>query len=112
MPREYEVKVSEADTEFRTVDVEIYIINLDPLDPADAVPTERSFTLSYFDFPLIDNTRLSNDQRFALALSDFTETAVKFEAVVFPGSYATQREGPTIPAVIQQMIDLEQRGLR
>ena len=62
-----------------------------------------SYSATKAAMPLIDNTRLTRDQRFALVLSDFTRENVRHEAVVFPGAYATQREAPTLRAVVDDM---------
>lgn len=102
--RDYRITVSNPQVPFNVVDVDLEIITDAPGAP-DVRPTERSFSLSYYDFPLIDNTRLSHNQRFAIVLSDFEPEFVRVEAVVFPGAYATQREAPTLRAVIEGLRD-------
>ena len=103
--REYLVSLSNPD--FGRREVELKILTKDPVSSADARLATRSFTLSYYDFPLIDNIRLSNDQRFALVLIDFSTVGegpvATLEAVVFPGAIATQREAPTLEAVIDNL---------
>ena len=105
--REYLVSLSNPDFGRREVEVELKILTKDPVSSADARLATRSFTLSYYDFPLIDNIRLSNDQRFALVLIDFSTVGegpvATLEAVVFPGAIATQREAPTLEAVIDNL---------
>lgn len=49
-------------------------VRLETLEWADGkwtLPTEDEFRTGYFDFPLVDNTRLSHDQRSAVVLTDF-----------------------------------------
>jgi hypothetical protein len=100
--RDYRITLSNPQPTLNVVDVAVQIVT-NAAGESDARPTERSFSLSYYDFPLIDNTRLSHNQRFAIVLSDFESEFVRVEAVVFPGAYATQREAPTLRAIIEGM---------
>jgi hypothetical protein len=70
--------------------------------------TDLEFTLDFFNFPLIDNTRLSNNQRFTLILEKFDSNTIKLSAMVFPGLYASQRDKPFLNEAIQELG--EQRG--
>lgn len=66
---------------------------------------ERSFTLNYFNFPTIDNTRLPNNDRFAVVLDDFAlgeqadegcASTLDVSVVLFPSEYASLRDRPTM----------------
>ena len=63
------------------------------------------FTLDYFNFPLIDNTRLSHNHRFALILENFDEESIDVKGVLFPGLYASRRDKPFLNEAIQQLKD-------
>lgn len=52
------------------------------------------FTISPFDFPMIDNTRLPHGQRCALVVKDFGDPIVEITLVYFPGSRASLKEKP------------------
>src|SRR5437667_34742 len=52
----------------------------------------RTFHVGYYDFPMIDNTRLSSDQRAAVVLNQMNEAGADITLVFFPGSYASLRE--------------------
>ena len=59
---------------------------------------ERSFTLDYFNFPIVDNTRLENNHRFAIVLDDFDlkseKPHIELIALIFPAEYASLRDRP------------------
>ena len=65
---------------------------------ADVV--KKDFTLNYFNFPTIDNSRLPGNDRFAVVLDDFslgeTESLLKITVVIFPSEYASLRDRPTM----------------
>jgi hypothetical protein len=62
------------------------------------------FWLGYFDFPMIDNTRLSDDQRCALILTQFEDPVTKFTVVYFPGSRASIKEKPYYEEVVKKLL--------
>jgi len=86
----------------KTVQVNLIIEDLDE-DNADKEPTEIDFTLDYFNFPLIDNTRLSDNERFAIVLEDFNRGELILKGVLFPGVYASQRDKPYLNEAIQDL---------
>lgn len=62
------------------------------------IDVEASFTLDYFNFPLVDNTRLENNHRFAIVLEKFDlkseQPFIQLVGVVFPSEYASLRDRP------------------
>jgi hypothetical protein len=65
-----------------------------------------TFWVGYYDFPMIDNTRLSADQRCAVVLDNFCEDSeckAEVTAVVFPGSRASLQEKTFSEDVIRQL---------
>jgi hypothetical protein len=52
------------------------------------------FDVGFFSSPMIDNTRLSNDQRVAVVLTDLNSAGANVSLVYFPGSRASLREKP------------------
>lgn len=56
------------------------------------IVANRNFNMDFFNFPLIDNTRLSNNHRFALIIEDFDHNTIELKGVLFPGSLASQRD--------------------
>src|SRR5262245_39803743 len=55
--------------------------------PGDSAVQRRTFHVGFFDFPMIDNTRLSDDQRAAVVLTQANEAGAELTLVYFPGSY-------------------------
>ncbi len=102
--RGFTIKFRNADLELRRVQVEVTISDLDP-EKVQATDTSMVFTLDYFNFPLIDNTRLSYNHRFALILEKFDEKFIDVKGVLFPGLYASQRDKPFLNEAIQELKD-------
>jgi hypothetical protein len=65
--------------------------------------TRATFDVSFFDFPMIDNTRLANGIRCAVTLSNLNEFAADLTTVCFPGEYASLKERPYYDEVIQKL---------
>jgi hypothetical protein len=63
----------------------------------------RVFHVGYYDFPMIDNTRLSDDQRAAVVLNQMNEDAADLTIVYFPGSYASLREKVSYDEVVERL---------
>lgn len=65
-------------------------INADPGEKTN----DASFWVSYFDFPLTDNTYLSNKERFAVVLEDIDDETniAELSLLYFPASYAGFKE--------------------
>jgi hypothetical protein len=54
---------------------------------------------------MIDNTRLSNDQRVAIVLTDLNSAGASLSLVYFPGSRASLREKPYYEEILQKLTD-------
>jgi hypothetical protein len=68
------------------------------------LPDSRaSFSVGFFDFPIIDNTRLANGMRCAVTLANFSPAAADLTTVCFPGEYASLRDRPYYDEVIQKL---------
>jgi len=70
---------------------------------SDNVDTRAVFDVGYFDFPMIDNTRLANGLRCAVTLSNFTHEAADLTTICFPGEYASLKDRPYYDEVIQRL---------
>jgi hypothetical protein len=74
-----------------------------------AQPSGVDFTLTWFDFPLTDNTLLKDGNRFALVLHNFQvlpagERIVHVQVVWFPRNYFTPRERPVNQRELQKLL--------
>ncbi len=61
------------------------------------------FDVGFFDSPMLDNTRLSNDQRVAVVLTDLNEAGMNVTLVYFPGSRASLREKPYYEEILRKL---------
>jgi hypothetical protein len=66
-------------------------------------PTYSLFTVSPFDFPMIDNTRLPNGDRCAIVVKRFGEFSVEVALVYFPGSRASLKDKPFYDEAIRDL---------
>jgi hypothetical protein len=88
--RIFRVDVQGVNPKTHEVEVRLAITTLPGEETKDA-----TFTVGFYDFPMIDNTRLSGDQRCAIVLQKFYEgegATAQIRLVYFPGSRAGLRE--------------------
>lgn len=65
----------------------------------------QEFTIDYFQFPMIDNTRLSNDMRCAVVLRDFDfPNFIEVDVLYFPGSHSSLKEKPYYDEVVKKLL--------
>lgn len=62
------------------------------------------FWVGFYDFPMIDHTRLSHDQRVAITLSNFEDGYANITVVYFPGAYAGLKEKPYYQEVVKELL--------
>lgn len=72
---------------------------------------EAEFWSGVFDFPMIDHTRLSHDQRCAVVVRNFGKSSARIALVDFPGSYASLKEKPYIQEMIQDLLGAKKPGV-
>jgi hypothetical protein len=105
--RNFRIFVLEAD--LKTKELRIRLEVRTPRDDAGVVETNvAEFLVGFFDFPMIDNTRLSHDQRFAIVLTAFGRSTADITAVYFPGSHASLKEKPYFQEVVQNLLKSSQ----
>jgi hypothetical protein len=105
--RRFRVTLSRADTATRELRVGLEIETPEqPGVPLNAVGRYTvDFDVGFFSTPMIDNTRLSNDQRVALVLSDMNQYGASLSLVYFPGSRASLREKPYYEEILRKLTD-------
>ncbi|HET6373342.1 MAG TPA: hypothetical protein VFG76_08545 [Candidatus Polarisedimenticolia bacterium] len=106
----------------RACDVNLYVLDSDPEsqqlklrlevkapeNSQDPVDTRAEFYLGWYDFPMIDNTRLANGLRCAVTLSNFSPSMADVTTVCFPGEYASLKDRPYYDEVIQKLQEATQ----
>jgi len=65
--------------------------------------TRATFDVGFFDFPMIDNTRLANGLRCAVTLANFSDFGADMTTVCFPGEYASLKDRPYYDEVIKKL---------
>ena len=67
--------------------------------------SSKAFWISFYDFPMIDNIRLSDGYRLAIVLNSFDidNRSVNITAVYFPGAYSSLKERPYYEELIQNL---------
>jgi hypothetical protein len=70
---------------------------------ADAQNLNTTFDVGFFDFPIIDNTRLANSWRCAVVLTNWVEDYAELTTICFPGEYASLKDRPYYEEVIQKL---------
>ncbi len=97
------IDVVHVDRDNREVEVSVSIETPDP--ELGRQTKVASFTVSFFDFPMIDNLRIAHGQRCALVLTNFSDQSAELTAVLFPGAYASLKEKPYYNEVIQSVLN-------
>jgi len=101
--RQFSLFVLEADKATRELRIRMDVRT--PKDTSGNVETNTTeFWVGFFDFPMIDNTRLTNDQRCAVVLNAFEDGLATITLAYFPGSYASLKEKPYYQEVVQNLM--------
>ncbi len=98
--RFYTIFVRDADWKTKEINIRLRIST--PADSTDDIDVE--FWVGFFDFPMIDNTRLSHDQRCAIVLNHFEQDRAQFSIMCFPGSHASMKEKPYYGEIVKQLL--------
>jgi hypothetical protein len=100
--RQFSLKVRAVDPKTRQINVRLEITT--PNDESGKVETSiAEFWVGFFDFPMIDNTRLPHDQRAAVVLHTFEDGFAGVTLALFPGSYASLKDKASLQEVIQNL---------
>jgi hypothetical protein len=74
------------------------------LSSAEGDDVDVPFALDYFDFPMVDNTHLSHNQRCAVVLQNFGEDSADLALVYFPASHASLRDKPYYDELVHDLV--------
>ena len=100
--REFNIVVLEADKKTKELKMRLEIRT--PIDSAKVETNVAEFWVGFYDLPMIDNTRLTNDQRCAIVLNAFDTESADITLAYFPGSYASLKEKPYYQEVVQKLM--------
>jgi hypothetical protein len=101
--RDFSLVAQEADVKRRELKLRLEVrTTSDTLGNVETNSAE--FWVGFFDFPMIDNTRLDHDQRCAVVLNAFEDASADITIAFFPGSYASLKEKPYYQEVVQNLM--------
>ncbi len=99
--RTFRIVVLQADPKARELRLRLGIISKSAR--GEFTDQDIEFSVGFFDFPMIDSTRLSDDQRFAITLNNFGESSAEISGTYFPGAYASLKEKPYLDELFQKL---------
>jgi hypothetical protein len=65
---------------------------------------DATFTVDFFDFPMIDNSRLPDGHRCAVVLLSFEPSSARVGLLYFPGSRASLKDKPFYDEIIDDLV--------
>ncbi len=71
---------------------------------------DTNFSVGLFDFPMIDNTRLSNNERAAVSLTALTRDVLSVKLAYFPASRASLKDKPYYEEMTRQLVGGRQQS--
>jgi hypothetical protein len=72
---------------------------------------DTNFVVGLFDFPMIDNSRLSGSERCAVSLTVLNPNVVSVSLAYFPASRASLKDKPYYDEVIKNLVRERQVSL-
>ncbi len=107
VPTTFLIDVLDVDRENREVRIGL---SIETPDPEEGRQTKvATFGVTYFDFPMIDNTRLAGGQSCSVVLNAFSDQSADITLVLFPSSYASLKEKPYYNEVIESVLKANRR---
>jgi len=110
------VDVIRVDRELKQLRVKLYVYRLPPTAAlasgaklAEESEVDIPFDVSHFDFPMIDNTRLTSGRRIAIVVQKWEQDYAKVALAYFPGSRASLKEKPYYEELMQQLRTEQER---
>lgn len=95
------IRVLKVDVEQQQLTVRMNVTS--PEGKSELPDSRPNFTVGFYDFPVIDNTRLPSGVRCAVTLANFSPVAADITTVCFPGEYASLKDRPYYDEVIQKL---------
>lgn len=107
--RIFRIVVLDIDKTKQEIKVRLEVITESKPDEEDTY-IACEFSVGFFDFPMIDNTRLSHDQRCAVVLTDFykpysANPIANIMVFAFPGSHASLKEKPYYEEIVHNLLN-------
>jgi hypothetical protein len=109
--RQFQLEIIKQDTTMREVQVRLYVSQVltqrqcrqANLDLEGQREIDTNFWVGLFDFPLIDNTRLTHGERCSVSLTALTPNILNVALAYFPGSRASLKDKPYYDEVLHDL---------
>jgi hypothetical protein len=110
--RQFKLELIDYRAETREVQVRLYVSQVltqeecqrPDLDLEARREVDTNFLVGLFDFPMIDNTRLSGSERCAVSLTALNPNVVSLTLAYFPASRASLKDKPYYDEVIRDLV--------
>jgi hypothetical protein len=110
--RQFKLELINYNEAVREVQVRLYVSQLltpeecrrPDLDLEAKREVDTNFLVGLFDFPMIDNTRLSGSERCAVSLTALNPNVVSLTLAYFPASRASLKDKPYYDEVIRDLV--------
>ena len=111
--RQFKLEPLEYDPVWREVRVRLYVSSIldkdvceqqADLDLAAKKEIDTTFWVGSFDFPMIDNTHLTDSERCAVAVTELTPDTLGLALAYFPGSRASLKDKPYYDDVLHDLV--------
>ena len=101
--RDFRIVALQAEPRSKNVKIRLEVRTLG--DSSQAAPEANvvEFWVGFFDFPMIDNIRLSHDQRCSVVLTEFEDDSADITILEFPGSHASLKEKPYFEEILHNL---------
>jgi hypothetical protein len=104
------LSILDMDTVYRSVTVRLNICTRMP--GKEDKCANPAFAIDFFEFPMIDNTRLINDKRCSVVLRDFdtTNKFLEMDVIFFPGSHSSLKERPYYDDIVSKLLPSQRKS--
>jgi len=110
--RQFKLELTKYNQAAREVQVSLYVSQLltpeecqqPDLDLEAKREVDTNFQVGLFDFPMIDNTRLSGSERTSVSLTALNPNVVSVTLAYFPASRASLKDKPYYDEVIRDLV--------
>ena len=110
--RQFRLELIDYRADLREVQVHLYVSQVlteeecqrGDLDLEDKREVDTNFLVGLFDFPMIDNTRLSGGERTAVSLTALNPSVLSVALAYFPASRASLKDKPYYDEVIRDLV--------
>src|SRR6185436_17139199 len=102
-PRRFQVEMLGYDPKQQELRLQLKISPPGKTSPGEKNEVEVEFAVGFFDFPSIDNTRLSNEERCSVVIRNMEEHSAQLSLVYFPANRAGLKDRMYVEEVLNQM---------